>query len=115
MWEKVVADECDTVWMNVMVRVYYLKGVSDTTFLSVYIAQGHEYEYTQLPTPAITWRNVPNEYTLNQESSNTLRYSGLDTECFFNLLQVLEAVYIRTRDPVLCRQKKKVVSLTLFK
>ena len=30
-------------------------------------------------------------------------------------LQVLEAVYIRTRDPVLCKQKENVVALTLFK
>ena len=34
---------------------------------------------------------------------------------FFKQLQVLEAVYIRTRDPVLCKQKENVVSLTLFK
>ena len=34
---------------------------------------------------------------------------------FFKQLQVLEAVYIRTRDPVLCKQKENVVALTLFK
>ena len=34
---------------------------------------------------------------------------------FFKQLQVLEPVYIRTRDPVLCKQKENVVSLTLFK
>ena len=34
---------------------------------------------------------------------------------FFKQMQVLEAVYIRTRDPVLCKQKENVVSLTLFK
>ena len=34
---------------------------------------------------------------------------------FFKQLQGLEAVYIRTRDPVLCKQKENVVALTLFK
>ena len=34
---------------------------------------------------------------------------------FFKQFQVLEAVYIRIRDPVLCKQKENVVALTLFK
>ena len=34
---------------------------------------------------------------------------------FFKQLQVLEAVYICTRDPVVCKQKENVVALTLFK
>ena len=42
-------------------------------------------------------------------------FSVIHCARFFKQLQVLEAVYIRTRDPVLCKQKENVVSLTLFK
>ena len=42
-------------------------------------------------------------------------FSVICSACFFKQLQVLEAVYIRTRDPVLCKQKENVVALTLFK
>ena len=41
--------------------------------------------------------------------------SVICSACFFKQLQVLEAEYIRTRDPVLCKQKENVVALTLFK
>ena len=48
-------------------------------------------------------------------SEQKLWFSVICRARFFKQLQVLEAVYIRTRDPVLCKQKENVVALTLFK
>ena len=63
--------------MNVMVRVYYLKSVIDTTFSFCLHSTGSRVRIYTASNTCNCLKKRAQRITLNQESSNTLRHSGL--------------------------------------